>query len=442
MRDLALVGVLIPLLALAVARPFVGVLMWSWISFMNPHREVYGFAQTMPWAMVTFLVTIFGCIVAREPKRLALNSVTLLLMAFAGWITFTSLVAIGPSQTVWKEWDRTIKVIAGLLLTASLLTERRRVDALVWLMVIAIGFYGVKGGIFTVMTGGGFIVLGPPNTMIFDRNHLAVALLVTLPLMNYLRMQARHVLVRHGLLVAMVSTLGAAIGSQSRGALVALIATGGMFWLRSKGKIVSGIAMLAVIAAVIAFMPDSWVERMNSIQNYEEDGSAMGRITIWLAALSLAVARPLTGGGFRAIYSQTVVDQVAIGTKARATHSIWFEAMADHGFVGFAIWAGIIAAGLWSAHRICRMTKDRPDLLWANQLARMSQTAAVAYMSGGSFLSLSYWDFSWTLMVILGATHALVAAAQPAAIARAAAAQQASWQAQPSGRVRPAGTRA
>ena len=33
-------------------------------------------------------------------------------------------------------WDRTIKVLAGLLLTASLLTDRRRIDALIWLMVI------------------------------------------------------------------------------------------------------------------------------------------------------------------------------------------------------------------------------------------------------------------------------------------------------------------
>jgi probable O-glycosylation ligase (exosortase A-associated) len=443
MRDLALTGVLVTLLALAVARPFVGVLVWSWISFMNPHREVWGFAQTMPWAMVTFLVTIFGCFVAREPKRPAINAVTVLLTLFAVWITLTSLVAIGPSQVVWKQWDRTVKVIAGLLLTAALLTDRRRIDALIWLMVIAIGFYGVKGGIFTVKTGGGFIVLGPPDTMISDRNHLAVALLVTLPLMNYLRLQSRHVIVRQGMLAAMVSTLVAAIGSQSRGALIALVATGGVFWLRSKGKVVSGIAMLAVGAAVFAFMPDSWVERMNSIQNYEEDGSAMGRITIWLAAFSLALARPLTGGGFRASYSQSIINMVAPGTKARATHSIWFEVMADHGFPGFAIWGAIILAALWYSHRICQTTKGRPDLLWANQLARMSQASAVAYMSGGSFLSLSYWDFSWTLFVLLGATHTLVSAALPSRVARLAAAGQAArWQAQPTAALQPAGREA
>lgn len=441
MRDLALTGVLVALLALAVARPFVGVLVWSWISFMNPHQEAWGFAQTMPWAMMTFLVTVFGCIVAREPKRPAVNAVTVLIAVFAACITITSLVAIGPPEQVWKEWDRTIKVLAGLLLTASLLTERRRIDALVWLMVIAIGFYGVKGGIFTVVTGGGFIVVGPPNTMISDRNHLAVALLVTLPLMNYLRLQARHVIVRQGLAFAMGATLLAAIGSQSRGALIALAATAGMFWLRSRGKIVSGVLITVGVAGAIAFMPDSWVERMNTIQNYEQDASAMGRVTIWLAALSLALARPFVGGGFRAIYNQSIVDQVAPGTEARATHSIWLEVLADHGFPTFLVWLAILAAGIWYTIRICRVAKDRPDLRWAVDLARMSQVAAVAYMTGGSFLSLSYWDFSWTLMVVLAATHTLVMAAQRERVPEAKAAGRDAWRPRPAGGLDPAAHR-
>lgn len=418
MRDLALTGVLLGLLALAAARPFVGALVWSWISFMSPHREVWGFAQTMPWAMMAFLATVFGCFVAREPKRFQANAVTVLFIVFAVVITVSSLVGIGPPDPRWRMYDKTMKIIAGLLLTASLLTERRRVDALVWLMVVAIGFYGVKGGLFTVVTGGGFIVLGPPDTMIADRNHLAVALLVVLPLMNYLRLHARHRVVRIGLLIAMGTTLFAAIGSQSRGALIALVATAGMLWLRSRGKLVSGIAIAVSVACVIAFMPDAWVERMNTMRNFEEDGSAMGRLTIWLAAWSLARARPLFGGGFRAVYDQGIVNIYSPGITARATHSIWLEVMADHGFVGFAVWLAILLAGLWYMWRLTRLCRDRPELRWAYDLARMSQVAVVPYCVGGTFLSLSYWDFFWTLLVVAAATHGLVraAAAQRAAV--------------------------
>jgi len=411
-RDLFLVGVLLPLLALAAARPFVGVLVWSWISFMNPHREVWGFASSLPWAMVTFVVTVFGCVVAREPKRLPLNAVTLMLIVFAVNITFTTAIAIGPPGPAWQLWDRTIKVILGLLLTASLLTDRRRIHAMMWLMVISLGYYGVKGGIFTLMTGGGFRVLGPPDTMISDRNHLAVALLITIPLMNYLRLNARHAIVRQGLAFAMASTLFAALGSQSRGALVALVATTVVFWLRSRGKIITGVLLAVAVAGAIAFMPDSWVARMGTIRNYEEDGSAAARLRIWGVALDVARSRPFTGGGFRVLYDVETVRRFRPQmTHANAAHSIWLDVLAEHGFLGFAVWLGILAAGLWASVRTVRLAKGRPGLRWAYDLARMSQVSAVAYMSGGTFLSLSYWDFFWTLLVVLGATHGLVVAA-------------------------------
>lgn len=432
MRDLALVSVLLALIALAAARPFVGVLVWSWISFMNPHREVWSFAGQLPWAMIAFLATMFGCFVAREPKRFPLNAVTVPMLLMLVCITVTSLVALGAPDAVWSKWDRTMKMFAGVLLTAALLTERRRIHAMVWLMAIAMGYYGVKGGIFTLVTGGSFIVLGPEFSMIRDRNHLAVAMLVAIPLMNYLRLNSRHHVVRLGLIGAMGSTLFAVVGSQSRGALVALIATGFVFWLRSHGKILSSIAIVAAIAVAISFMPDSWVERMNTIRNYEADGSAMGRLAIWRMALGFALMRPLVGGGFRAFYSQQILDYYfpGSGVRAAAAHSIWLEVLGEHGFPTFAVWLAMLAGGILYTLRIARIAKDEPSLRWAYDLARMTQVSIVAYCSGGTFLSLAYWDVFWTLMALIGATHALVVAAKPAPVREATAPAARRWQPQ------------
>ena len=396
------------LLTSALAQPFVGALLWCWISFMNPHRKVWGFATGLPYAMMVFIAMVFSCLMAREPKRFEANGVTIGLIVFALLITLSSITAIGPPSEAWRLWERTIKSIVGALLVASLLTTRERIHALVWLMAISVGFYGVKGGIFTINTGGGFIVLGPDDSMIADRNHLAVGLLVAMPLMNYLRMQSKHRIIQLGMIGAMTLTLFAAIGSQSRGALVALAATAGLLWWRGRNKFLGGIVMVVAILGVLSFMPESWVERMNTITNYEADESAMGRVKIWQASWLLAVNYPLTGTGFRAPYYQHIVDLVSEGVTARAVHSIYFEVVAEHGFPAFFVWLGLTLAGTFYAVQLTRLTRNRPDLTWASDLGRMIPVSVVAYLSGGLFLSLGYWDYYWMILIVAGSAHSLV----------------------------------
>src|SRR5262249_12112385 len=155
---------------------------------------------------------------------------------------------------------------------------------LIWIMVISLGFFGIKGGGFTLLGGGTNRVYGPDASMISDNNHIATALLVALPLMNYLRMESRHAIVRYGLLATMTLTLFAIVGSDSRGALLGLGAVCAYFWWKSPGKIISAALLVIVVGAALAFMPDHWFDRMHSIQTYDEDESAMSRLEIWKVA--------------------------------------------------------------------------------------------------------------------------------------------------------------
>lgn len=410
MRDYFFIMLMGTLLVLAMARPFVGVILWSWISFMSVHRLGWGVATNLPWALLAFGATAVGCLVAREPRQFRPTAIMVLLLIFAAAITLTTLVAISHPDNHWMMWDKVFKIIIGLVVTGALLNERWRIHAMVWLMVIGVGYFGVKGGLFTLMTGGIHNVVGPPDSMIGDRNHLAVALLFVIPLMNWLRLHSAHRIVRIGLIVAMVATLFAAIGTQSRGALVAMAGVAFLLWLRTPGKLVSGIAIAGAVAAVITFMPSSWVERMQTIENFEEDRSAMGRVEIWHASLAIALGRPLTGGGFRAMYEQGIVDTYyPVGIRARAAHSIYFEVLGEHGFLVFGLWLAMIGVGVWYTFRMIALARNRPALRWVGDLGRMAQVSIVAYLVGGAFLSLSYWDVFWTLMVTLGATHALAA---------------------------------
>lgn len=406
MKSLALFCELSMLLPITIVRPFIGVILWAWISFMNPHRLVYGgIALVVPWALLIFLGTMIGCLVAREPKRFPVNAVTVLIAMFLVMISFTTIFALAPWGDVLNKYSTVFKTFLFLLVMAALLTDRQRIHAFIWIMALSLAFFGIKGGAFTLLGGGASRVWGPDSSMIHDNNHLAVGLLVSMPLLNYLRMESRYPLIRYGFAAAMVLTLFGVVGSYSRGAFLALGAVSFYLWLKTPQKIISGVFILLLVGGAIAFMPESWVERMHSIQDYQEDPSAMGRLEIWRVAWLMAVNRPLFGGGFYATYTQPVVDLFAQGVGARAVHSIWFEVLGEHGFPTFFIWVGINVAGWVYARRIIKQATGVPSLEWCVNLAKMSQVSMIAYFSGGSFLSLCYWDYYFAILVAVSATY-------------------------------------
>jgi probable O-glycosylation ligase (exosortase A-associated) len=408
MRSLAFFMEMLVLLPIVTIRPFVGVLLWSWISFMSPHKLLWGPASGLPWALMTVVVLLIGCMAAREPKKIAWNPTTGLITAFMICITLTSIMAMSPMDEVFHKWGIVMKSFFVMLITASLLTTKERIHALIWVMVLSLAYFGIKGGGFTLLHGGSSRVLGPPETMISDNNNLATALLVATPLMNYLRLQSKHRIIRIGLSGVIVLTLFAVVGSYSRGALLGLLATATFLWTKSKHKFVAAIVLPVLVGSVIMFMPPEWMDRMHTIDDYQGDGSAEGRLAIWNVAWHMAMYRPLTGAGFMGPYTQSVVDQFVRGTTSRAVHSIWFEVLGEHGFITFGVWVGITISGVLAARRVIKTASGVPELEWCVDLAKMSHVSVVAYLVAGTFLSLCYWDYYFTILVAVAATDQYV----------------------------------
>lgn len=84
--------------------------------------------------------------------------------------------------------------------------------------------------------------------------------------------------------------------------------------------------------------------------------------------------------------------------------------LAEHGFPGFFAWVGITASAAIYARRVIKRATGVPGLEWCVNLAKMSQVSMIAYLVGGSFLSLSYWDYYFTVLVAVAAVHELVKA--------------------------------
>jgi len=399
LRDIVLTLVIFGLVPVALMRPWIGILVWNWIGLMNPHRLTWGFAYDMPFAMIMGVATFVGFLFSKEPKRFPFNAVTVVLLIFIVWMCFTTLFALNPARAT-EHLSKVLKIQAGVILGLFLLQSRERIQWLIWVIVISIGFYGVKGGFFTLRGGGVEKVLGPGGSFIEGNTEIGLALVMMLPLMRYLQVTSERRWVRLGLLVAMILTGIAALGTQSRGAFLAAGAMVAFLWLKSEKKLVPGIVLATAAALTLMFMPDSWWARMETTLNYQQDGSAMGRINAWHFAFNLAVDRPIVGGGFNTFTPQLFYTYAPDPTRFHDVHSIYFEALGEHGFVGLALFLLLMVLTWRTGWRLIRLAKA-PEHAWARQLGAMAQVSLIGYWTGGAFLGLAYFDGYYMIISVL-----------------------------------------
>jgi probable O-glycosylation ligase (exosortase A-associated) len=259
-------------------------------------------------------------------------------------------------------------------------------------MVISLFYYGVKGGVFTLQTGGQYHVVGPPNSFIGDNNCLALALLLVLPLANYLRMQTARKWLAVGIIIAMGFTVVSVLGSYSRGAFLGLgaIAIAGLFRTRRWFIYIAFVAVVGLPA--YNFMPESFHERVETISDAKNDASFQGRLSAWEVAYDVARDHFPMGVGFYGPQRHEIFNRYLPDEKAHAAHSIYFQVLGEHGFVGLAIYLVLIVAAFITASHIRKLTRDDPDLEWNYQLASMIQVSLIAFCVGGAALSLAYYD--------------------------------------------------
>jgi putative inorganic carbon (HCO3(-)) transporter len=395
MRDIVIVLFIFGMVPVMIKRPWIGVMMSIWISVMNPHRFGWGFASELPVSAVSICATLIGMVFSRERFRLPLNATTFLLILLPLWMTVTLAFAFHVPEG-FERWKSVMKVFFFILVTASVLKNRLHVDSLIWVLVFSVGFFGLKGGIFTVLTGGSSRVYGPPGDgYISDNNAIAVALVMIIPLAQYLALHAKQRWVKYALYATVGLSAIAVLGSQSRGAFLAVVAMSAFMWLKSRQKFALGLVVAALLPIAIVSMPDSWKDRMHTVETYEEDASAMGRINAWHMAFNVANDRPLIGGGFELYSEDTFARYAPDPEDVHAAHSIYFQMLGEHGYVGLLLLVSLGVCGWVNTRRIIRFARDKPEWGWAADLARAVQVSLLGFAVGGAFVNIAYWELQY-----------------------------------------------
>lgn len=406
LRDLALLVALGALIPASFIRPWIGVLTWTWIGLMNPHRMSWTLEQ-IPIAMLVGAATLGGLLFTSERRMPPWTREMILLAILAIYFTVTSSFAWHPS-VAWPEWETVMKILLFTFVTTMLIWGQMRIRLLMLVIVFSLGFYGFKGGIFSILTGGEYRIWGPPGSFISGNTSIGLALCMLLPLALLCARQEANRWVRWALLGVFWLSIPAILFTYSRGAIVGLASlVPFLAWHYRRRLLVIGPVLVIVgLVAAQQFIPDKWFERQATIQTYEVDQSAMQRVQAWGVAFNIALDRPLLGAGFnfeeggdtdRWLSYANFIEPWAM--QERAAHSIYFQVMGEHGLLAFLLYVALLAGTFLRLHRLARFERD-PEHAWIGRYARAAQFALLPYMVAGAFLSLAYFDLFYALVAI------------------------------------------
>ena len=130
----------------------------------------------------------------------------------------------------------------------------------------------------------------------------------------------------------------------------------------------------------------------------------MSRIMTWKTLWNLAMHRPIVGAGFNtdnplvfALYAPTGWEG---GTPV--AHSIYFQALGEHGFPGLILYL-LIGVFTWrKAGHLARLTAIDAELgQWVPLLMRMVQVSLVGFAVGGAFLTLVHFDLPYYIVAFV-----------------------------------------
>lgn len=399
------------ILVVAYKKPFVAISLWLWTGIFVPVYWLYGFAELYRYNLI-FSALGIGCyFIYQKDKEVKFDSLLFVIILFFLHTTLTTITTIAVPDVVWVTWENFMKVVVLTFFITLTFRKKIHFELLIWIMVLSIGFFGLIEGLKFIKSGGVHHIHGPVGHILSDNNHLAIAILMVIPLACYLYTQLKEKWIKMVLAGFICICVLSVFGTQSRGGFLGLLIVGGYFWLKAKRKI-----LLLCLFALLAFsaphlLHESWFARMSTIENaVEEDGSFQTRLIAWKIHTIMAIERPVLGGGFKSsqfgyiwrelaekFYLLDFIPTPPAGSQGWAAHSIYFQVLGDHGFVGLFLFLLIMVLAFLKLSAIEKYYKGQ----WQAHLGAMIKVSLLAFCAAGAAVSLSYFELYYVLLAMI-----------------------------------------
>jgi putative inorganic carbon (hco3(-)) transporter len=410
MRDIIVVVILVASAPICVVSPYFGVLMWFWVTYFNPHRFTWGYAYKFPAALIVAVPTLIGTVIGKKTLRSLLTAESLLLMALWVWFAMTYIHAqdiplfSGNMADAQYEMGHISKILLMTFVMCVIINSKVRLRTVLLVTAGSLGLLALKSSLFGFRTGGESRVYGPPDSFLSENNAYGLALNMAVPLLFFLVRDEPRKWIRVSFRILFVASIVSVLLTYSRGGLLGLAVVMTVLTLRSRHKAVGAFLLSVTAFLILSFAPPGWMDRMGNFLNGNLDGSANMRLTSWTVAWRLVQDYPM-GGSFDAVpnvdvYRRYQPQPLPGGAPSSGPHSIYFQLLADQGFVGLGLFLMLMASCFWTLFRIRLGVRRIPEAHWLNNYSFMTEAALLGFMVSGAFLGVVYLDVCYQMIGI------------------------------------------
>ena len=433
MRDILLISVALGLVPVCIRRPWIGILGWYWTAYFVPQGFSWGMARSFPFAMVIGGSTLLGFLLTKDRRPLPRNAATFFMLALTVQFTLTTIVAYNP-DLAWHDWQFVMKMLLMTFVAMSLFQDRARLRWLYLVPTLCLGFYGVKGAYWVLRGGGsgpmdaagsgseGGRIFGPDMAFFADANGIGLALCMILPMLLYFSRVEASPWLKRGLQITFWLSIISVIFTFSRGSYLGLAVVLLVLIWRSPWRLRFATAALVLGIIAVPLAPERFWLRLDSLirtQSAEtRDTSSASRIESFETAWNIAVSRPFTGAGFKALSSPDIW-LIYYGPGYRGTydpHGVFFQLLGEHGLLGLALYMGMIISTLLTLRRLRKRWRNHPNNGYLSGYAEMTQLSLYPFLVNGAFIPAAYIDL---LFLLVAATSILFVLSEEAERAEA-----------------------
>ncbi len=377
--------------------------------------EVFAFAGTIPMVLHRF---------ARQYPTFRVNVETLAMVAFGAVMLATVPTSIWPGGAFAEFTDSYVKILIVFVLMMNAVTTTKRLDRLVWLMLLCLGFVAARG-VFDYARGVNLVeggrLAGPVGGILGNPNDLALNMVTFLPAAAVMALSRQRGVGARLVAAAVVGLMAATVVfTKSRSGALGLAAA--MLALLVLGrKVRPGFGAIAVVAVLVAapFVPSSFWDRMSSIASEARDekeftGSREARETVMREGLKTFAEHPLTGVGVGQFKNYNPPGRQE---RWRETHSALIQVAAETGVGGLLVFAFLIVCAALAARTTRRLLgrvrersrrdgvalMDHVDERRLYQLSIATTAGLVGWFTCALFASVAY---NWTFYYLLALTVA------------------------------------